>query len=376
MSSMTSPSRENPWRSVQRDAPLRRPQHDAIDAGSTRHQSSAVREVACRCRRAPTASRRGSTCRRAARARRRIRHLLTAPAARPDRRCAPSRPRPTHATRRDASSSDIHAAQRSTNASRASSAASCPTRNSHRSSASARASAGDGLPDLAVTPDSSSSEETRRRLSRTASDHSCPPSNVERRAPPRRTARRRVSRVWNFVSVYHSSLVPRQTSAVRTRASAAASISGGTSPPTAMTPSTRRGGRGRGAERHRDALRERRRTPAARRARISRDRGVDHAVDVGEVVGDRQLAILPRHPARDHLVGAALVEAVQPLNRHQQPAVGAWNRAHPFELRFGAFAVAVEADEQTGAGPPRPAAQQIASVRGRSAMLRSITRSP
>ena len=105
--------------------------------------------------------------------------------------------------------------------------------------------------------------------------------------------------------VYHSSRSPRQTSADRTRASAAASISGGMSPPTAMTPSTAAAMPRSRAKRHRHALRE----PGEHQTRgapgHSRDDLVHDAGDVGEVVGDRQLAILPRHPARDDLVRRA-----------------------------------------------------------------------
>ena len=165
----------------------------------------------------------------------------------------------------------------------------------------------------------------------------------------------------DFVSVYHSSPVPRQTSAFCARASDAASISGGTSPPTAMTPSTRRAV----AAAARNAIATPCENPAntSRAARaISRDL-VEHAFDVGEVVGDRQIAILPRHPARDDLVGAPLVEAVQSLNRHQPPAIGAGIgacvRSAPPRLRRSHGT-----DEQTAGAGVEGGGRQIAPVRG------------
>src|SRR6185295_7760535 len=64
-------------------------------------------------------------------------------------------------------------------------------------------------------------------------------------------------------------------------------------------------------------------------------------------------------------VGATLIEAVEALNRDQGPSIRAWNRAEAFELRFGAFGIAVESDQQTGRRGGGSRQQQIASVRGR-----------
>ena len=138
---------------------------------------------------------------------------------------------------------------------------------------------------------------------------------------------------------------------------------------------------------HRDALRERREhqskpvsptCPAeARCRRFARRRklapgliceggrhDVDHTLDVREIVCDRGLAILARHPTGDHLVGAPLIEAVETLNRHQVPSIGAWNRPQARELRIGAFGVTVESHEQTSRHGRGSREQQIASVRG------------
>jgi hypothetical protein len=124
------------------------------------------------------------------------------------------------------------------------------------------------------------------------------------------------------------------------------------------------GGRGRGTKTHRDSLRERGQHQPCRLASHFARRGVNHAFHVGEVVGDRQLAILTRHPAGNHLVGTPLIEAVETLNRHQRPTIRAWNRAQAFELRFGALGIAMETDEQTSRRGRRSREQQIPSVGG------------
>ena len=114
--------------------------------------------------------------------------------------------------------------------------------------------------------------------------------------------------------------------------------------------------RGRGSERHRDALREAGQHQP-RRARVLALHRVDHRRDVGQIVGDRELAILPRHPARDHFVRAALVEAVEPLNRDEQPAVRAGNATHPLELRRRRLRRSRGSRPASAPGRPTPAAR-------------------
>ena len=199
---------------------------------------------------------------------------------------------------RVASSRRIHGAQRLTNASASRPAASgrreipIAARPARRASADGRAS----------NVDHGSSSSLKKRWPRrrmTSSDHSWPPSKssgADRRRRPRAGAGRR-ARIRP--SVYHSSRAPRQTSAVRTsgergrvelRRHVAADRDDAVH---------RRGGRGRGAKSHRHALREPGEHQRAARVGHLARRRVDHACDVGEVVGDRQLAILPRHPAGD-----------------------------------------------------------------------------
>ena len=79
------------------------------------------------------------------------------------------------------------------------------------------------------------------------------------------------------------------------------------------------------------------------------DRG-DDGVHVGDVVGDGQLAILVRHPVRDDLLRGAVVEAVQPLHRHEEPGLGARQRRELVEQVLGALPVAVEADHGDARG--------------------------
>ncbi len=98
---------------------------------------------------------------------------------------------------------------------------------------------------------------------------------------------------------------------------------------------------------HRRALREAQEHQPLERMR-GRDR-LDDRVHVGEVVGDRQLAILARHPVRHDLAGGADVETVQALHRHEQPGVRAGQRLQLVEQ------VLRRAGRSHGSRPPRPA---------------------
>ena len=84
---------------IERDASRRRPQHDAIDAVRRAPLERGLEQLASRCRRAPTASRRGSTdTRGCSRSSIGFGIFVQRTAATPDRRCGGRRPRPTHAT--------------------------------------------------------------------------------------------------------------------------------------------------------------------------------------------------------------------------------------------------------------------------------------
>ena len=69
----------------------------------------------------------------------------------------------------------------------------------------------------------------------------------------------------------------------------------------------------RGAERHRHTLRKTGEHQMRGAWPLAADR-LDHAGDICQIVRNRELAVLPRHPPGDHLVGAALIETVQPLD--------------------------------------------------------------
>ena len=68
-----------------------------------------------------------------------------------------------------------------------------------------------------------------------------------------------------------------------------------------------------GAEGHRNALRESGKHDMRAGRPFLGDR-IDDGGNVTVIVGDRELAILSRHPARHHLVASAAVEPVQALN--------------------------------------------------------------
>ena len=97
----------------------------------------------------------------------------------------------------------------------------------------------------------------------------------------------------------------------------------------------------RGAVGHRDALREpgeHQEAWLAERARQIRER----RVDVRDVVGDRVLAILARHPVRDHLVGPRVIEGVERLDRGDQPGLGMGQVREGVEEHARVLGVAVE----------------------------------
>ena len=201
---------------VERDAARRRPQHDAIDAvrlaptssaasSSSRADAAALRRLDVEIRQVRVAARVrrsdwGSSCSD-------VQPDLTDDAR---RRCTA-----THA--RHASPSPARGASTprsaSTNASCVSPAAAGPRETPTAAPPALRASADDG----AVGSRSSrllAREETWRPRCTTSSDHSWPPSNVERRAPSTPASRRRRDVVRRTSSVvYHSSRAPRQTSA-------------------------------------------------------------------------------------------------------------------------------------------------------------------
>src|ERR1035441_3909458 len=76
----------------------------------------------------------------------------------------------------------------------------------------------------------------------------------------------------------------------------------------------------------------------------------------------RQFAILPGHPTGDHGVRATLVEAVQPLDGHAEPARAAWDGAQPFQLLIGALGISVEADQHRSRSGSRRRNCQIAAM--------------
>ena len=225
-------------REVQRHAPLGRPQDDAVDLVGAAPGEHRLQQP----RAGPTA-RRGFDVQvrdvgEFLQLRERIRNLRRPCAPRSDRR-SPRRRRPPRLSRccraaaraasRRCSAGRMHRASR-LGVSRA-------ARNSQRSSASAFASAIVAGRTLIMNR---SSRRNADAASTTASDHSCPPSNASgvTATPASREPLRR--RVRKSSCVYHSSRAPWQTSARPTRRNDAASISGGTSPPTAMTPAIAR----------------------------------------------------------------------------------------------------------------------------------------
>ena len=100
----------------------------------------------------------------------------------------------------------------------------------------------------------------------------------------------------------------------------------------------------RGAVRHRHALREPNEDDHARLAAAS---CVDGPVHVGDVVGDRDVPVLQRHPARHHGLIAAGIEAMQPLDGCHTPLLPhARNAKGVLQHDLGALPVAVKSDEQ------------------------------
>lgn len=116
-----------------------------------------------------------------------------------------------------------------------------------------------------------------------------------------------------------------------------------------------------GAKCGRDSLRETCENSCRQRRPLRRD-GFEAGLYVRNVIGDGQLAVLTRHPTGHNPVRAPLVEAVKPLNRHDEPAFASRNSAQAIELCFGIFSVPVKAHQKrrrTG-GPRR--IDEIAAV--------------
>src|SRR2546428_5801695 len=124
----------------------------------------------------------------------------------------------------------------------------------------------------------------------------------------------------------------------------------------------RRGGR---AKHHRDALRE---SSVAERVtrRPLTARGGDDRCHIGEVVGNRQLAILTRHPPSDNVVGPPLVKPIQPLDGHDQPSIGAGNRAQAVGVLFRRFRVTVKPDQHRRGTRIGRRHDDVPSMRGRA----------
>ena len=104
------------------------------------------------------------------------------------------------------------------------------------------------------------------------------------------------------------------------------------------------GAQSRGAVCHCDALRK---PDEHDRYRIDAGKKrADDAIDVADVIRDRLLAILARHPARDDSLMIARVETMQSLHRYERPSFTAGNE---FEFRKhvrGILRVTVESDQQ------------------------------
>jgi hypothetical protein len=85
---------------------------------------------------------------------------------------------------------------------------------------------------------------------------------------------------------------------------------------------------------------------AAFRRATSVSENVNHAIDVREVVRDRQLAILLRHPTADHGRVVPRVEPVERLHGGEAPARGPGDPARLVQHVFRALAIAMERDDQ------------------------------
>ena len=124
----------------------------------------------------------------------------------------------------------------------------------------------------------------------------------------------------------------------------------------------RRGGRAKG---HRNALRE-----SGVHERVTRRpltaRGVHDRCHIGEVVCNGQFAVLTGHPPRDDVVGPPLVKPIQPLDGHDQPSIGAGNRAQAVGVMFRRFGVAVKPDEHRRGTRIGRRHDDVPSVRGRA----------
>ncbi len=101
--------------------------------------------------------------------------------------------------------------------------------------------------------------------------------------------------------------------------------------------------------------------------RNSRRQPIDDAVDVFDVVADRQFPIFARHPARDDLLLIARVEAMQRLRRRDSPPVDARKLPRLLEDVVCRLPVPVKRDDETSRGV-RGVVVQHASVCRRFAM--------
>src|SRR5215213_7977185 len=70
-----------------------------------------------------------------------------------------------------------------------------------------------------------------------------------------------------------------------------------------------------------------------------------HVTDVRGVVANHQLAVLAGHPARDDLTRPR-VEAMQSLNRDEEPSVDARDRLEVRREALGLLRITMEADEE------------------------------
>ena len=71
----------------------------------------------------------------------------------------------------------------------------------------------------------------------------------------------------------------------------------------------------------------------------------DDTLEIPDVVGNRGVTILARHPTRDDLLIAARIKPVQSLHGDQPPGIGTGNPPHLFEKDRGVLCVPVTADQ-------------------------------
>lgn len=107
-----------------------------------------------------------------------------------------------------------------------------------------------------------------------------------------------------------------------------------------QSPGSMARGMHRGTKCHRRPLRK----PCKHDLR-SRPRFIDTRRNPREIIGNRSLAVLPRHPVRHDPIGPPLIEPVQRLNRNLQPTLTAPDRTQPFHHRLGVFTVPMESNQ-------------------------------